>query len=636
MPQGSAPPHGAHLPNGGGPDLVHMHGGAVHYAPCPPYMATAAAMAQMGPGGYAMGYGMPDPQGGGVYPVMPGGHMQGPAPHYAPSGRPAACSGGTSASAGGAGGSDAGGEAPPIGCAPDAYKLFCGNVPMACTEQVRARAAWGRLCRVGSKLSTCMRCMPLLRHPQRARPTAPPSPARPQDIWSLFTSSGCHVIRANILRDKVTRESKGCAFVWCRTKADADYAAATLNGCPLAPGGPAAGAPAPGSGHRPLVVRRANPPTHHAVGGGGGGGGGGSGGGGGARPPRRAPGGADGWAPHAGGAPGAAPAAGGSAARASAPSSAATSSRGSGDGQHGGAAGEAAGGERAAAAAAPPAPAHAPPPAPGPAAAMTPQLLAQMSLLMQVQQQAVHPAAQRHGHSHNSHGHNSHGHSHGPKDQNLLPLLQAQKSGDQQHHHHRAPAAAAAHAAAPALGGPKQPLQLPSQASGPASDHGGSSASTSASTPAAPCAGAPSSGAWGTGSSAGSSAGSMAGPAAASAGAATAHAPSPRPLVDSRAGGGGGAPAEAAPRARAPRALLQQSPQARGCTQEVLVSRAQMHVLSAHLPAVREASGAGVVPTVQTPNSFSLELSGSSQEVRAAQDMIVGALERQQVAPRVA
>jgi hypothetical protein len=54
-----------------------------------------------------------------------------------------------------------------------------------------------------------------------------------------------------VVRDKFTHESKGSAFVWYRTKADADRACAQLN--------LRRGLPEPGSGQeRPLVVRRAN------------------------------------------------------------------------------------------------------------------------------------------------------------------------------------------------------------------------------------------------------------------------------------------------------------------------------------------------------------------------------------------
>ncbi|KIZ04483.1 CUG-BP- and ETR-3-like factor 4 [Monoraphidium neglectum] len=97
-------------------------------------------------------------------------------------------------------------ELPPPSCALDAYKLFVGNVPKSYTEE---------------------------------------------DLRPLFESVG-QVAELVVVRDRFTHESKGSAFVWFRSKADADSAALRLNGCRLPPND-LGGEPA-----RPLVVRRAN------------------------------------------------------------------------------------------------------------------------------------------------------------------------------------------------------------------------------------------------------------------------------------------------------------------------------------------------------------------------------------------
>ncbi|KAI8465632.1 MAG: hypothetical protein J3K34DRAFT_487277 [Monoraphidium minutum] len=99
-----------------------------------------------------------------------------------------------------------GSELPPTGCAPDAYKLFIGNVPKSYTEE---------------------------------------------SLRPIFEAAGT-VAELIVVRDKFSHESKGSAFVWYRTRADADRAAALLNARHALPD--ASGAePA-----RPLVVRRAN------------------------------------------------------------------------------------------------------------------------------------------------------------------------------------------------------------------------------------------------------------------------------------------------------------------------------------------------------------------------------------------
>lgn len=96
-------------------------------------------------------------------------------------------------------------ESRPAGCAPDAYKLFIGNVPKSISEQ-------------------------------QLRP--------------LFEGLG-QVMELVVVRDKASHESKGSAFVWYATKAQADGAVAALHLRHVIPD------PA-GEAERPLVVRRAN------------------------------------------------------------------------------------------------------------------------------------------------------------------------------------------------------------------------------------------------------------------------------------------------------------------------------------------------------------------------------------------
>jgi len=71
-----------------------------------------------------------------------------------------------------------------------------------------------------------------------------------EDLRPLFESVG-PVIELVVVRDKFSHESKGSAFVWYRTRADADRACLQLNVRHVLP------SPA-GEGERPLVVRRAN------------------------------------------------------------------------------------------------------------------------------------------------------------------------------------------------------------------------------------------------------------------------------------------------------------------------------------------------------------------------------------------
>eukprot|EP00879_Flechtneria_rotunda_P003486 GHRR01003715.1.p1 GENE.GHRR01003715.1~~GHRR01003715.1.p1 ORF type:complete len:499 (+),score=190.43 GHRR01003715.1:1683-3179(+) len=96
-------------------------------------------------------------------------------------------------------------EVPPAGCAPDAYKLFVGNVPKALTEE---------------------------------------------ELRPVFESVG-PVVELVVVRDKYTHESKGSAFVWYINKADADRAVMQFNLCRVL-------SDPNGEQDRPLVVRRAN------------------------------------------------------------------------------------------------------------------------------------------------------------------------------------------------------------------------------------------------------------------------------------------------------------------------------------------------------------------------------------------
>ncbi|WIA44418.1 hypothetical protein OEZ86_007184 [Tetradesmus obliquus] len=131
----------------------------------------------------------------------------------------AAKSGSDSAHAAAAAGSSGGvglpAELPPVGCAPDAYKLFIGNIPKSYTEE---------------------------------------------ELRPVFQAVG-PVVELVVVRDKFTHESKGSAFVWYATRADADQAVLQLNLCRVLQD-------PSGEQVRPLVVRRANmrkpvaPPTH--------------------------------------------------------------------------------------------------------------------------------------------------------------------------------------------------------------------------------------------------------------------------------------------------------------------------------------------------------------------------------------
>lgn len=95
-------------------------------------------------------------------------------------------------------------DLPPPGCAPDAIKLFIGNVPKSYTSE-------------------------------HLRP--------------IFSSIGT-VVELVIVRDKITDESKGSAFVWYETKQEAEHAIAQLHLHRVLPD-------PTGEQDRPLVVRRA-------------------------------------------------------------------------------------------------------------------------------------------------------------------------------------------------------------------------------------------------------------------------------------------------------------------------------------------------------------------------------------------
>lgn len=93
----------------------------------------------------------------------------------------------------------------PAGCAPDAYKLFVGNVPKTFTEE---------------------------------------------DLRPVFEAVG-PVVELVVVRDKFSHESKGSAFVWYTNKADADQAVLKFNLQRVL-------SDPTGEQDRPLVVRRAN------------------------------------------------------------------------------------------------------------------------------------------------------------------------------------------------------------------------------------------------------------------------------------------------------------------------------------------------------------------------------------------
>lgn len=96
-------------------------------------------------------------------------------------------------------------EPPPPGCAPDAIKLFVGNIPKNYTEEM---------------------------------------------LKPIFESSG-KVVELVVVRDKVTHESKGSAFVWYANRAQAESAAQRFNLRHVLPD-------PSGEQDRPLVVRQAN------------------------------------------------------------------------------------------------------------------------------------------------------------------------------------------------------------------------------------------------------------------------------------------------------------------------------------------------------------------------------------------
>lgn len=97
-------------------------------------------------------------------------------------------------------------DMPPNGCDPDAMKLFVGNIPKSYTAD---------------------------------------------SLRPLFESIGA-VVELVVVRDKLTDESKGSAFVWYRTRAEAERAIAELHLRRVLQD-------PTGEQDRPLVVRRANP-----------------------------------------------------------------------------------------------------------------------------------------------------------------------------------------------------------------------------------------------------------------------------------------------------------------------------------------------------------------------------------------
>lgn len=97
-------------------------------------------------------------------------------------------------------------DVPPLGCQPDAIKLFVGNIPKTYTAE---------------------------------------------DLRPLFDQIGT-VIELVVVRDKLTDESKGSAFVWYQTRAEAEHAVSELHLRHMLHD-------PTGEQDRPLVVRRANP-----------------------------------------------------------------------------------------------------------------------------------------------------------------------------------------------------------------------------------------------------------------------------------------------------------------------------------------------------------------------------------------
>jgi CUG-BP- and ETR3-like factor len=144
-------------------------------------------------------------------------------------------------------------EVPPPGCAPDAYKLFIGNVPSCYTERVCSGLAVGGLgfqtaTSSGSALvQLCMHRYAARAHRPRAHPHT--HQINPQDLRPLFESVG-PVVELVVLYDKQTGASKGSAFCWYQSRPDAERAMAQFNERHLLPD-------PTGHQQRPLVVRPA-------------------------------------------------------------------------------------------------------------------------------------------------------------------------------------------------------------------------------------------------------------------------------------------------------------------------------------------------------------------------------------------
>jgi RNA recognition motif-containing protein len=142
-------------------------------------------------------------------------------------------------SSGGAGGGAATTDQPPPGCAPDAYKLFVGNVPRSCTEA----ELMSLLSAVGPVIE-----LVVMRDPHR-RLAGP-------------NSSGAAAVGGG---------KRGAALVWYATRQAADAAVAALNGRHVLMSRAASFQSAEDlSAEPPLVVRRANSRCRPVGGGGGG------------------------------------------------------------------------------------------------------------------------------------------------------------------------------------------------------------------------------------------------------------------------------------------------------------------------------------------------------------------------------
>jgi CUG-BP- and ETR3-like factor len=140
-------------------------------------------------------------------------------------------------------------EVPPPGCAPDAYKLFIGNVPSCYNERVRAWTHPHRGAAPGLLRGAAPRCPQTLTLAITLALLPTSRLAALQDLRPLFESIG-PVVELVVLYDKQTGASKGSAFVWYSSRLDADRAATQFNDRHLLPD-------PTGHQQRPLVVRPA-------------------------------------------------------------------------------------------------------------------------------------------------------------------------------------------------------------------------------------------------------------------------------------------------------------------------------------------------------------------------------------------